>query len=33
MSNYAVETKNLGRVYKIRGNKQEKQERKQLVAL
>jgi ABC-2 type transport system ATP-binding protein len=33
MSNYAVETQDLGRVYKIRGNKQEKQERKELVAL
>jgi ABC-2 type transport system ATP-binding protein len=33
MANYAVETKDLGRVYKIRGNKQEKQERKELVAL
>ena len=33
MSNYAVETKDLGRVYKIRGNKKERQERKELVAL
>src|SRR5262245_38987000 len=33
MSNYAVETKDLGRVYKIRGNKKESQERKKLVAL
>ncbi len=33
MSNYAVETKDLGRVYQIRGNKKEKQERKELVAL
>jgi len=33
MSNYAVETKDLGRVYKIRGNKKEQQERKELVAL
>ena len=33
MSNFAVETKDLGRVYKIRGNKKESQERKELVAL
>jgi ABC-2 type transport system ATP-binding protein len=33
MTNYAVETKDLGRVYKIRGNKKERQERKELVAL
>jgi ABC-2 type transport system ATP-binding protein len=33
MSKYAVETKDLGRVYKIRGNKKERQERKELVAL
>src|SRR5512134_292027 len=33
MSNYAVETTDLGRVYKIRGNKKERQERKELVAL
>jgi ABC-2 type transport system ATP-binding protein len=33
MFNYAVETKDLGRVYKIRGNKKESQERKELVAL
>ena len=33
MINYAVETKDLGRVYKIRGNKKERQERKELVAL
>ena len=33
MSNYAVETRDLGRVYKIRGNKKERQERKELVAL
>jgi ABC-2 type transport system ATP-binding protein len=33
MSNHAVETKDLGRVYKIRGNKKERQERKELVAL
>ena len=33
MSNHAVETRDLGRVYKIRGNKKERQERKELVAL
>jgi ABC-2 type transport system ATP-binding protein len=33
MTNYAVETKDLGRVYKIRGNRKERQERKELVAL
>ena len=33
MSNYAVETQDLGRIYKIRGNKKESQERKELVAL
>jgi ABC-2 type transport system ATP-binding protein len=33
MSNFAVETKDLGRIYKIRGSKKEKQERKELVAL
>jgi len=33
MINYAVETQDLGRVYKIRGNKKERQERKELVAL
>src|SRR5262245_35291347 len=33
MSNFALETKDLGRVYKIRGNKKESQERKELVAL
>lgn len=33
MTHYAVETKDLGRVYKIRGNKKERQERKELVAL
>jgi ABC-2 type transport system ATP-binding protein len=33
MTNYAVETQDLGRVYKIRGNKKERQERKELVAL
>jgi ABC-2 type transport system ATP-binding protein len=33
MLNYAVETKDLGRVYRIRSNKKEKQERKELVAL
>lgn len=33
MSSYALETQDLGRVYKIRGNKKEKQIRKELVAL
>lgn len=33
MTNHAVETQDLGRVYKIRGNKKESQERKELVAL
>jgi ABC-2 type transport system ATP-binding protein len=33
MSNFALETKDLGRIYKIRGNKKESQERKELVAL
>ncbi|HXF84830.1 MAG TPA: ABC transporter ATP-binding protein [Anaerolineales bacterium] len=33
MSNLAIETKDLGRVYKIRGNKKEKQIRKELIAL
>ena len=33
MSNFALETKELGRVYKIRGNKKERQERKELIAL
>jgi len=33
MSNYAIETKDLGRVYKIRGNKKESQIRKELIAL
>lgn len=33
MSNYAIETQDLGRVYKIRGNKKESQIRKELVAL
>ena len=33
MTNYAVETQDLGRVYRIRGNKKERQERKELVAL
>ena len=33
MTDYAVETRDLGRVYKIRGNKKERQERKELVAL
>jgi len=33
MTDYAVETQDLGRVYKIRGNKKERQERKELVAL
>jgi len=33
MPNFALETKDLGRVYKIRGNKKESRERKELVAL
>jgi ABC-2 type transport system ATP-binding protein len=33
MSIYAIETQDLGRVYKIRGNKKEKQIRKELTAL
>ena len=33
MSNHAIETKDLGRVYKIRGNKKESQIRKELIAL
>jgi len=33
MSTYAIETQELGRVYKIRGNKKEKQIRKELIAL
>src|SRR5512134_529737 len=33
MTNHAIETKDLGRIYKIRGNKKEKQVRKELVAL
>ena len=33
MSNYALETNDLGRIYKIRSNKKERQERKELVAL
>jgi len=33
MSNYAIETKDLGRVYKIRGNKKEREIRKELIAL
>lgn len=33
MSNHAIETKDLGRIYKIRGSKKEKQIRKELVAL
>ena len=33
MSNFALETKDLGRIYKIRGNKKERQERKELIAL
>ena len=33
MPNFALETKDLGRVYKIRGNKKESQERKELIAL
>jgi ABC-2 type transport system ATP-binding protein len=33
MTNHAIETKDLGRIYKIRGNKKEKQVRKELIAL
>lgn len=33
MSNFSIETQDLGRVYKIRGNKKESQLRKELVAL
>jgi ABC-2 type transport system ATP-binding protein len=33
MSNYAIETQDLSRVYKIRGNKKEREIRKELVAL
>jgi ABC-2 type transport system ATP-binding protein len=33
MSTYAIETKDLGRVYKIRGNKKESTIRKELIAL
>lgn len=33
MSNHAIETKDLGRIYKIHGNKKEKKIRKELVAL
>ncbi|MEW6406652.1 MAG: ATP-binding cassette domain-containing protein [Chloroflexota bacterium] len=33
MSTHAIETQDLGRVYKIRGNKKEKQIRKELIAL
>jgi ABC-2 type transport system ATP-binding protein len=33
MSNHAIETKDLCRIYKIRGNKKEKQIRKELIAL
>ncbi len=33
MSNFAIETQDLGRVYKIRGNKKEREIRKELVAL
>ena len=33
MNDHAIETKDLGRIYKIRGNKKEKQARKELVAL
>src|SRR5512147_636387 len=33
MPPYAIETQELGRVYKIRGNKKESRERKELVAL
>lgn len=33
MPDYAIETQELGRVYKIRGNKKERQVRKELIAL
>lgn len=33
MSNHAIETQDLGRVYKIRGNKKERETRKELIAL
>lgn len=33
MSNFSIETQGLGRVYKIRGNKKEREIRKELVAL
>ncbi|MEP0805221.1 MAG: ABC transporter ATP-binding protein [Chloroflexota bacterium] len=33
MTDFAIETKDLSRIYKIRGNKKEKQVRKELVAL
>src|SRR5512136_2059739 len=33
MPNFAIETENLGRIYKIRGNKKERKIRKELVAL
>ncbi len=33
MTSFAIETKDLGRIYKIRGNKKEKQIRKELIAL
>jgi ABC-2 type transport system ATP-binding protein len=33
MPDYAIETQGLGRVYKIRGNKKERQVRKELIAL
>jgi len=33
LSNLAIETKNLGRIYKIRGSKKEKNIRKELIAL
>ncbi|HMD82976.1 MAG TPA: ATP-binding cassette domain-containing protein, partial [Anaerolineales bacterium] len=33
MPDYAIETQDLGRVYKIRGNKKESQVRKELIAL
>ncbi|MBA4380180.1 MAG: multidrug ABC transporter ATP-binding protein, partial [Anaerolinea sp.] len=33
MASFAIETEKLGRIYKIRGNKKEKQIRKELVAL
>ena len=33
MPDYAIETEDLGRVYKIRGNKKESQVRTELIAL